>query len=243
MSVPGSSAQQFCGQCGSGADATQRFCRSCGAELAVDPGGDTRATTSMNGGADKPPVAADRAGFPRWGWAALAAVVAIVVAAVGGLMLVMNRSSGGGSPLAADSSSSPPSTDPSASASPSVTSPTPTSTGSAAPATLTIPAGWTLWKSRNRNAIAVHRIGNTVQIGSPDSPCFTGESTGTSTYSGGGLNQGGTYSKQTWTVKMLDSTHLSTSNGDYAATWQFVNGDEVKTVYGPVTLTDLQQGC
>ena len=66
---------------------------------------------------------------------------------------------------------------------------------------------------------------------------------GTSAYEGGGLNQGGTYSKQTWTVRMIDPTHLSTSNGDYAATWTFVNGDEVNTVFGPVTLTDLQRGC
>ncbi|MGV1037728.1 MAG: hypothetical protein ACOYD0_11995 [Candidatus Nanopelagicales bacterium] len=239
MSVPGSSSAQFCGQCGTSADATQRYCRSCGAELGVGPDRDTRATTSMNGGSDAPPAAADRAGFPRWGWAALAAAVAVAVAAVGGFALVMTQSSDGGSPLAAGSSSAPPSTALSASATPQTSSPT----TSPAPAALAIPVGWTLWKSKDRNAIAVHRIGNTVQIGNPDSPCFTGESTGTSTYRGGGLNQGGTYSKQTWTVKMLDPTHLSTSNGDYAVTWKFVNGDGVNTVYGPVTLTDLQQGC
>ncbi len=239
MSDPGNSSGQFCGQCGSSANATQQYCRSCGADLGGDPDGDTRTTTPMNASPDAPPAAADRAGFPRWGWAALAAVVAVAVVAGGGLVLVMTNSSGDGNPQAAVSSSTSPSTAVSPSASPQTSSPT----SSPAPTTLAIPAGWTLWKSKNRNAIAVHRIGNTVQIGSPDSPCFTGESTGASTYQGGGLNQGGTYSKQTWTVRMIDPTHLSTSNGDYAATWTFVNGDEVNTVFGPVTLTDLQRGC
>ena len=70
------------------------------------------------------------------------------------------------------------------------------------------------------------------------------ESTGGSTYKGGGLNQQGTYSKQTWTVKMLDATHLSTSTDEFARTYQLVSdNDRVKTDYGVLTLTDLQQGC
>ena len=82
MSDPGSSSGQFCGQCGSSANAKQQYCRSCGADLGVDPDGDTRATTPINGGSDAPPAAADRAGFPRWGWAALAAVVAVALVGV-----------------------------------------------------------------------------------------------------------------------------------------------------------------
>jgi len=108
---------------------------------------------------------------------------------------------------------------------------------------LAIPVGWTLWKSKSRDVIAVRRIGNTIQIGNPLTPCFTGESTGTSTYRGGAINQQGKYWKQTWTVRMIDPTHLSTTNGDYSSTWKFIDTDGVSSQYGFTSLIDLQRGC
>lgn len=218
-------------------DGTQRFCRSCGAGTGVTL--DHEANPSTPGQRDLgAPHAARRSGFPRWGWT----VVAICVAAVGVFVAAKAFAPAGGSPAgAAVSSSTPKPTVPSPSASPQ-SPPAALSKKTASP-DLAIPVGWTLWKSKNRDVIAVRRIGSTIQIASPATPCFTGESTGTSTYRGGGFNQGGTYSKETWTVRMLDTTHLSTSSGSYSSTWQFVNASAVNSMYGSVNLADLQLGC
>ncbi len=242
MSDSSDSAPQFCGQCGRPVGVDQRFCWACGAALATGTDVASAATSVRPQELDAPRAGADRAGFPRWGWALSAAVVAVVVAAVGGFAVVSSRSSDVASPLTEAASPSP-----STSAHKATPTPAPTKTVAPTPTLRAIPVGWTLWKSKNGesvDAIAVRRIGTTISIGSVGVPCFTGESTDGSTYKGGGLNQQGTYSKQTWTVKMLDATHLSTSTDDFAATYQLVNdNDRVKTYVGVLTLSDLQQGC
>ena len=249
MSDPPDSATQFCGQCGRAAGADQRFCRACGAALDADTDVASAAATIRPQELHGTHAAADRAGFPRWGWAIAAAVVAVVVAAVGGFAIMSSQSSDGGGPMAAATSPSTSTSAPAPSQSPSThkATPKPTRTVAPTPALRAIPVGWTLWKSKDGgsvDAIAVRRIGTTVSLAFNGVPCFTGESTGGSTYKGGGLNQQGTYSKQTWTVKMIDATHLSTSTDDFAATYQLVSdNDRVKTYSGVLTLSDLQQGC
>lgn len=189
-------------------------------------------------------VTADRAGLPRWAWPTLAAVVAVAVAAVGGFAVAMTRSPDGGSPSASGVSSSAPASAPTqaASAAPKSVPPTPKRTATPAPTLRAIPVGWTLWKIEN-GAFAVRRLGETVSIAQFGEPCFTGESAGASTYRGGGISQQGTYLKQTWTVKMIDASHILLTNGDYEVRGQLVNADRVPTKYGGITLTDLQQGC